>query len=382
MFNNYYEISVSGKDIRRFIKMLYKLDISFIRLTMLDNKFYAKVDLENYNKIMNIKTSYKIKVERVYGKLYLKEQLKNNYLFLLSFFIGILLIYFLSHIIFSIEIVHSDSKIREIMNEELEKYNIKKYSFIKSYDYIQEIKKNILNNNKNDLEWIEIERVGTKYIVKVDKRVIKDIEEETGFRNVVAKRDGIIKKIVAKDGEIVKKVNDYVAKKDIIISGAIHKGEDIKDNVLASGDVYAEVWYKVKVELPLNYYEKKYTGNDKRLLNIKFLNFNLNLFGNNYKNSETIINTLYSDCFNLFQVNISNLKEVLVIDDVNTLLDENKAVNMAKEKIESRLSKDEYIISQKKLKTTIKNSKINIEVFFKVYENISSYDYYSIKEGT
>ncbi len=382
MFNNYYEISVSGKDIRRFIKMLYKLDISFIRLTMLDNKFYAKVDLENYNKIMNIKTSYKIKVERVYGKLYLKEQLKKNYLFLLSFFIGILLIYFLSHIVFSIEIVHSDSKIREIINEELEKYNIKKYSLIKSYDYIQEIKKDILNNNKTDLEWIEIERVGTKYIVKVDKRVIKDIEEETGFRNVVAKRDGIIKKIVAKDGEIVKKVNDYVAKKDIIISGAIHKGEDIKDNVLASGDVYAEVWYKVKVELPLNYYEKKYTGNNKRLLNIKFLNFNLNLFGNNYKNSETIINTLYSDCFNLFQVNISNLKEVLVIDDVNTLLDENKAVNMAKEKIESRLSKDEYIISQKKLKTTIKNSKINIEVFFKVYENISSYDYYSIKEGT
>ena len=45
------------------------------------------------------------------------------------------------------------------------------------------------------------------------------------------------------------------------------------------------------------------------------------------------------------------------------------------------LSDDEYIISQKKLKTVINNSTIVTEVFFKVYENISSSQYFSIEEG-
>ena len=42
------------------------------------------------------------------------------------------------------------------------------------------------------------------------------------------------------------------------------------------------------------------------------------------------------------------------------------------------LSENEYIISQKKLKTMVNNSTMIVEVFFKVYENISTYDYYEI----
>ena len=50
-----------------------------------------------------------------------------------------------------------------------------------------------------------------------------------------------------------------------------------------------------------------------------------------------------------------------------------KAVLLAREKMLMQLSDDEEILYEKKLKTTQNNSTIIVEVFFKVYENITSY---------
>ncbi len=377
MFKSHYKIYVSGNNVLRFIKMLYKMDINFYSLNINDNSFTAIIDKDNYEKLKKIKTIYKINLERVYGPLYIKELIKKNSFFLFSIVVGLIILLFLTNIIFDIEVKHSDSNIRNFLISTLSDYGLKKYSFVKDYDEINEIKEDILNKYKNKIEWIEIERVGTKYIVRVDKRIINDIKEDKGFRNVVASRDGIIKKIVAKEGEITKKVNDYVKKGDIIISGAIHKGEDIKGNTKADGDIFAEVWYKVKVTLPINYYEKKLTGKEKNSIDITFLDkeYSLNKSFDNYEKEETI---LLSDFFNLFKIAFNKKKEIIIEDDINTITSEAIAINLAREKIIKRLDEDEYIISQKKLKTSINNSTIIIEVFFKVYENISTYNYYEI----
>lgn len=377
MFKSHYKIYVSGNNVLRFIKMLYKMDINFYSLNINDNSFTAIIDKDNYEKLKKIKTIYKINLERVYGPLYIKELIKKNSFFLFSIVVGLIILLFLTNIIFDIEVKHSDSNIRNFLISTLSDYGLKKYSFVKDYDEINVIKEDILNKYKNKIEWIEIERVGTKYIVRVDKRIINDIKEDKGFRNVVASRDGIIKKIVAKEGEITKKVNDYVKKGDIIISGAIHKGEDIKGNTKADGDIFAEVWYKVKVTLPINYYEKKLTGKEKNSIDITFLDkeYSLNKSFDNYEKEETI---LLSDFFNLFKIAFNKKKEIIIEDDINTITSEAIAINLAREKIIKRLGEDEYIISQKKLKTSINNSTIIIEVFFKVYENISTYNYYEI----
>ena len=55
-------------------------------------------------------------------------------------------------------------------------------------------------------------------------------------------------------------------------------------------------------------------------------------------------------------------------------INEEEALNLAlkrsEEKIKNKLSKDEYIISKKVLKKEVNYSKMYVEVFFKVYENI------------
>lgn len=377
MLKNKYLLSIKGKDVKRFLKSLHRKGINLINIVIINDELIIKVDQENYNKIKNIKTCYQITINKTYGFIYLKTIIRNNLVFIISFIIGIIYLFLLSHITFKIKIFHDDKTIRDLVYNELNTYGIKKYSFIKDYNYIQKVKQNIINNNKDIIEWIEIECVGATYNIRVEKRIKNKEQELLNQRHLIAKKSGIIKKIIAHNGEIIKKVNDYVSKGDIIISGEIHKGEDVKANVSATGEVYAEVWYKVKVKLPLYYYEKKKTGNAINTLKIKLLNKEINLFNKTYKNKVSNNKKLFSDFYNMVSINYSNDEELSILDQINTISNENDAIILARDKIIEKLDINEYIISQKKLKTTLNNSTINVEVFFKVYENISSYNYFN-----
>ncbi len=382
MFNNYYLVRIKGPDIKSFIRNLHKKRINLNDLKIYEKEFYTKLNQKDFDKLIKIKTSYKIEVIKKYGIVHYKEVLKNNIIFLLSVFISAIVLIILENMIFDVEIVTSDSKIRKILHEELEKNGIKKYNLVKSYSKIQEIKNNIIENNKNDIEYIEIEKTGTKYIVRVEKRIINNIKKENDIRHVVAAKNGIIKKIEASKGEILTKVNDYVSKGDILVSGEIHKGEDVLDNISADGKIFAEVWYKVKVTIPIKYYEEKKTGKSENIISFNILNYDFNFFEKDkYKDKKEKETVIFSDFFGLFKISYKYLEELEVNDSINLITSENVAVKYAREKIISQLKEEEYIISQKKLKTTLNNSTIKVEVFFKVYENITDYRYYEVNKG-
>ena len=259
MLKSNIEIKVSGKNIRYFIKLMYKNNINFLSLDIHDNYFYAVIDRVSYRKLLTIKTSYDIEIKRLYGFLFLKEIINNNKVFILSFIFSIFLFNIFTHIVFNIEIVSDDKKMVAIINKILLSKGIKKYTFMKSFDDICLIKEDILSQYKDLFEWIEIEKSGVKYYVRFEKRIKNDLKEIVSYRHVVSKKNAIVKKIYASSGEVNKKVNDYVSSGDILISGEIHKGEKIVDNVSADGKVYGEVWYKAKVSLPINYYKKTIT---------------------------------------------------------------------------------------------------------------------------
>ena len=377
MFESFYKIKIEGKDVKRFIRMLYRSGIYFEEISLDHGSAYIKVDKENYKKFNDIKTSYNIEVIELFGISKFNHLIRSNFIFLVFTAFGIFLLYFLSNIIFDVEVIHNDKYIRDLLYSELDKYNIKKYNFVKKYEYVQKVKNEILNNYKNDIEWLEIERVGTGYKIRVDKRIINNIKQDGQNRHVVAKKNGIIMRIVAEKGEIVKKVYDYVRAGDIIISGEIYKNKEVIGQTSASGDVYAEVWYKVKVEMPISYKEEALTGRSKNVINISFLDKNINIFDfHRYNNSKKEGNTILSDFFGMFTIKYNKEYEINVKDEVNNIISEEFAFKMARKKIEDQLGRGEYIISQKKLKTVINNSTIITEVFFKVYENISSYSYF------
>ena len=269
----------------------------------------------------------------------------------------------------------TDREIFNLLNNELAYYGVKKYNFIKSYSEITKIKEAILVDNKDKLEWLEITRNGSSYIINVERRVINNLEETKEKHNVIAKKNAIIKEIRASHGSIIKKVNDYVNKGDIIVTGVITKGDKVMNYVDAKAIIYGETWYNVKVLLPVNYYDKIYTNRQKRVLSLNFLDKKIKIFDfKPYQKAEITEHILLQN--NLLPLSL-NLDKVYEIEDHSDILTNDKiesiAQNIAYQKLLNTLAKDSKILSQKKLKLNIKNSTIEIDIFFKVYENITDY---------
>lgn len=374
MFLNCIKIKVIGKNIERFIKRLHNekielLEIKYVNYKEVNIKIYEK----DYELVEKLKTIYEIEIIELYGLLKLRQKIKENIVVILSVIIGCIIIYFLSNTIFKVEVIHSNSSLRNLIYEELEKNGIEKYKFKKNYDEIQKIKENILNQYKDKIEWIEIEEQGTKYIVRLEERIINNTKADEKPRNIVAKKDAIIISINGVSGEVIKNKNDYVKKGDIIISGEIKLYEEVKKRVKANGEVYGEVWYKASVEYPLNYYEKKKTGKEKNIFIITFLSKKYRLFDfKKYKNEEIEENIIVKSDIIPFKISFDKIKELNIIDQKLTVEEaKEKAVFEVTNKIKSKLKDKEHVIDVKCLKSETKDSKIILELFITVCENIA-----------
>lgn len=373
MFSSTYKIKIEGKDVKRFIKKLYSNNIYFNDIEMYDKYAYVEVDKSNYEKLKQIKTIYKIEIVKLYGIIRIIDFIKRYSLFLIILGVGLLYLIFLSNIIFKVEVIHSKKEIRDLLYKELKYYNLDKYHFVKSYKEKEKIEEYILNKHKDKLEWLEIERIGTKYEVRVEERIIKKENDKLDVQNIVAKKDGIITKIEASKGEIVKKVGDYVKKGDIIISGTIKKDDVIKGKVAASGNVYAEVWYKTIVDMPYYYKNSTKTGRKRKVLKIKFLDKDIYIFGfKKYKfYDEKRILYLKS---RILPIGFSySLEKELNVEEYLYSPEEavNTAIEYASKKLQKNLGENESIISKTVLNSNENENYITVEIFYKVNENIT-----------
>lgn len=374
MFENTIKIHVTGKNIERFIQRLYNEKIELLNIKYINYKEIEikinKNDLEHINKI---KTIYKIEITELLGINKLKYLIKKNIHLIISILISFIIIIFLSNVIFKVEVIHSSKELRELIINELEEKGIKEKSLVKNYNQIQNIKKEILEKYKDKIEWLEIERSGVKYIVRVEERIITEQNSENTPSNIVAKKDAIIKDIDAIKGEVVKNINDYVKKGDTIITGEIKLYEELKNNVSAKGNVYGEVWYQASIEYPMNYYEEKTTGKNKKILSITLLNKKLELFSfHKFETKKIKEQIIYQNKLIPFKIAKEYQEETIIIDE--QLSEEeafNKAIQKVEEKINSNLKGKEKILNIKCLKKEIKDSTIILDLFISVLEDIT-----------
>ncbi len=368
-------LNIKGKNINRFIK---KLNNNKIEILSLKYKSKDEADIiiykKDYSKLLKIKSIYEITELEIFGLIKIKKNLKLSKHIIIITFISFLIFLMFTNVIFKVEVIHSNKDIRNLLLKELDREGIKKYTFKKTYKEIENIKEKILNKYPNDIEWLEIEENGTKYTVRVEDREIIKKEEDNNPRNIVAAKDGVLKKVIAENGDIVKDMNDYVKKGDLIINGDLIFNEKVKGRVKAKGKVYAEVWYVTKTEYPFIKKEEKETGKVKEVYAIKFLNHTLELALNKFKNKNIKEKEIIKHVLIPIKLVKQNQKEKMVND---IFLTPEQAIIEAKKKaeedIEKTLSKDEYIIKSKYLKSNVKESIVEVEMFFAVYEDITDY---------
>lgn len=370
------KIKVEGKNINNFIHRLIKNNINIEKVIPISYKeAYLIVDYRELVKIQKIKTIYKVKVIKYYGRLRLLKRTKRDIFLLLSLLVGVLTIYILSNMIFKIEVIHSNKNIIKLVNEELYSNGIRKYHFVKSYSEVEKIKKKILKDNKDSIEWLEIIREGTKYTVRVEERIINKKEDSDKIYDIVASKNAVIKTIVANSGEKVKNINTYVKKGETIISSQIILPNSTTIEKSASGTITGEVWYTVRVEYPYFYNETLYTGNKKKVLVFNLLNKRISFFDfHKYKTFERNIKYIFNNNFIPFSLTYEDEYETKIINDTYTKeTASKKAIEVAKEKLLDKYStiidiNDIKIINEEDLST-----KIVLDLFITCTEDITEY---------
>lgn len=369
-----YILKITGKRIDTFLMLLVRFSINFKVLKRGRDFIIIEVLEEDYNNILKINTTYKIEILKRKGFLNIVHFIKTRKIFITIALLGFVFFNLLTNMVFSIKVIDTDSELRDRILNDLEDLGLRKYSFKISYKEKEKIEEAILKKEKDILEWIEIEEVGVSYEVKLIRRVKEDIKKEKEPQDIIAKKTGLVTRIVAESGEVITKKNAYVKKGDTLISGLIKNKDNIVSKVRAEGFVYAEVWYKVSLSVPFTYHEEIKTGNNKNVVEISFLSNDITITEfDKYKHSRDTKKVLYKHPLLPISINLTK-KEEIKSTDIDFREDYKDNIKpLAVEKLKNKLGNDIKILSEKVLKKEVNTDRIDIEIFFKVEEDITSY---------
>lgn len=360
-------IKIEIKKDKKIIKLLKTFKINMYNIT------YKKETIEiiiNQKDLKKIEKLTKYKIIKKYGIENIKEKIKKNVFDICLIMLFITSIIIISKIIIKINITTENQEIKKIISNELEQYSIKKFTFQKSNEELNKIKKSITENNKNNIGWINIKKIGMSYQINIEEKIVANKKNPKNFCNIVANQEGIITKIITKNGTQLVEKNEHVNKDDILISGETTYNNEIKKVECAEGEVYAKTWYTINLSIPKNY--KKVIKTDKSMYNIciKTKNRTKKIFKKKFDNS--IISNIKTIKFFNTEVKIIKEHKAYTKNLKYTPEEINKKIeSMIEEKMKKILKSEGRIIEQKVLKKNDFNSTIELDIFIVAEEKIN-----------
>ena len=340
-----------------------------------------KIEIYNINvtdagKVYTIKASDIDRIPfdtKVVGYRGIKEVLcmiNKNKFFLIGVILSIVEMYIFSHIIIEVNVLHNDREIRELLYEELEDSGIHQFIFKKSFNNLQKIKAKIKENNKDQIEWLEIIDRGMKYEVRVERRKETRTDSEKKYCDIVSLKDAVITNSLVYKGQAVADVNDFVKKGSLLVSGEIKFNEETKTYTCADAEIYGNTWYNINVKMPYKHSIKVYTGNKMTNFSIKYKDNDKTLFKTHYEMFDTIKKKLFGIGNLAFYKNTQ--KEYKILSKEYSLEELIKAsLKEARKKLKEKVGEKASIIDEKVLQTDEYDSIIVMDIFYSIKEPIS-----------
>lgn len=360
--NNRFVYIVVSNNIKRFINKCKSYGIDLHDLNYVDkNKLIVKIDKKDLDIVKRYNYYSEVDIYRKIGIDNIKEKIFKQKYFVLIFIICLVGMYFISNVIFKVNVIHSNKRVRELVIGELEDYGIHKYSYKKDFNELESIKNKILESNKDKLEWISITNKGMTVVVRIEERILDEVKSSNEYCNIISKSEAMITNIYSDSGEIIVSVNDIVKKDDVLISGNIVLNEENKGYTCASGKVMGKVWYNTNITVNREYQKKEYTGkkrfnftfNNKVLRNTKYTNYE----------KEYLIKNRWFSIYKEVEYKLKSFK----YNEKESL---EKALLEVDKKYKNKLGHNGKIISKKIMSKNLNDKTINVSLFVVTEENI------------
>lgn len=386
----YVTIIIKGNLPERFYQLCLNHNVSVWNVKKVaKDQCQANISLQDINIVDKLleQTDYDMKVIHQKGVPFLYQRLIKRKEIMISLLLSVLLVVFLSNIIWKVNITGVSSDIEEKINKQLESYGVHPGSWIFTVDSPSVIQQKLLHDVP-ELLWIGIHRKGTGYFLEgVEKTMVKK-EEVPGPRHLVATKKGVIQKMYVSKGLPKVNVNDFVKPGQVLVSGYMNSEENEQDEekdkekeqniVAAEGEIKAKTWYEVNVTIPLEEEYETLTGNRDYRYYLKIKNITLPIWG--FMQPE--FNEIHTE---LEETPISILKWESPISIVKSTLSEKEThkrertkeeaieagIIQAKNELQLQLGVEAQILSEKVLHESFENGKVNLQLYITVLEEIT-----------
>ncbi|MFS0672849.1 sporulation protein YqfD [Ornithinibacillus sp. 179-J 7C1 HS] len=357
------------------------------------NSCSGNVKLSDLSKVKLLRRgkNYKISFKQRRGYPFLLSRFLRKKEFVLSFIMSILLILFMSNIIWKVEVTGDlPIEIEEKIAKQLDEYGIHPGAWIFTIDSPGIIQQK-LTNDIPELLWVGVRQKGTTFQLEgVEKIVVKE-EEVDGPRDLVATKKGVIKSMYVSRGLPKVEINDYVRPGQILVSGTLNQIEakpdedesndekEIKQIVVpAEGEIIATTWYEMDVTVPLKQNYELLTGNQEKKYYFGINDFKVPVWGFrspeyeavHYDSTETPLRFLKWDLpFKIIETTLSEKK----LHELERSKEEaiQAGIKQAKEELQLQLGPKAKVVSEKVLHETVENGKVKLELYMTVEENIA-----------
>ncbi|HLR40730.1 MAG TPA: sporulation protein YqfD [Virgibacillus sp.] len=390
----YVTVAVKGNMPELFFQMCMKHEIPVwnIKKTAKDT-CEGNIKLQDMKYIKQIKreTDYKISFIDKKGYPFLIKRFTRKKEILIALIMSLLLIIFLSNIIWEVKITGVPKDIEEKISKQLDNYGIHSGAWTFSLDSASTIQQQLVKDVP-ELLWVGVHKKGTTFFLEGVEKIIVKEDEVKGPRNLIATKKGVIQSIYVSKGLPKVQVNDYVEPGDVLVSGDISvkdeeekqekkDKEETKDQselVAAEGDITAKTWYEMNVTIPLEVKHEEVTGNKKKKHYIRIGDFQLPIWGFKQPDYEAIHtdtseNPVY---FFKWKLPIKIVESVLSEKRYNKVKRTKKdaidtGIEQAKKELQLQVGPDAKILTEKVLHETTENGKVKLNLYIAVEENIA-----------
>ncbi len=372
-------VKMEGRLIEQAINQLLRSNISIWNVKRAGTEtitFYlALEDVHNFRRA--IRTS-QCKVTFLRGQgipFLLKRSIKNSG-FVIGAIVFFFIVFMLSNMVWGVQIKGASPQTEHAIKKELKQLGVAKGKLQFSLPNVQDIQRE-LSYRMDNITWVGVELKGTTIHFQVVEKNAPEPAETTGKQHIIANKEAIIVEMFVEEGDPQVKVNDYVKKGQLLVSGLIGTEKKPK-GVPAKAKIMGETWYKTSVELPLETQFSVFSGNEKRKHYVGIGSFKVLVWGfgeDEFKDSVEEENKKPIRFLKWelpFYYVDHSIKEKEDVERKYTRTEAVKAAkSLAKNNLKSSLQEESEIVNEKILQQKVENGKVKLTIHFKVIENIA-----------
>jgi similar to stage IV sporulation protein len=239
----YVVIKISGSNYEKTLNLLSRRNIRIWDVEKKDDYLSFKLAYDDYSKNTDLFEENKMQLTKTTGIAFKLHKIKSRKGFLLGAFILIVCLYVYSTLIWSIELVCGNEKLKKEIKEALSSYEIKLPT---NENHINEKHiETILYKNFKNFNFVEAYVEGTKLIIFIkEKNPNPEQVIDKSPTSIISTKNAVINKVIAKSGQSVIKEGDVVYEGQTLVMGII-KNKNLEEYTMVPsiGTVYGKTYY-------------------------------------------------------------------------------------------------------------------------------------------